>query len=376
MFEKVKGVNVDQYYKKLLESEEILPDSQQAAVIDQLQIIQGQLLANQTTAGFLARITRGKAKQVQGLYLWGDVGVGKTFLMDCFFHSLPVKKKLRVHFHEFMRTTHAQLRKLQGNQDPLQIAAKDIAANAQVICFDELVVTDIADAMLITKLLQALYNEKICMLFTSNTAPDNLYLRGLQREQFLPAIAAIKNNSVVIQMSHSDYRLRHHEKNQFYFTPFNAESEQKLQQRFDELTHHASWDSENIWVFDRPIPVKRKKAGFVWFNFFDICGVPRNQFDYLELVKKYHTIFISGVAAIPPENNDLVRSLINLIDVLYDNKVRLFLSAEKPLHQLYESGRMLFEFARTRSRLIEMQSSSWQVMCQEAHNLPTLVGTS
>lgn len=363
-------MNLNQYYKKLLESEEILPDAQQAVVVDQLQIIYDQVLASMTNNGFLARLTKTRTKLIKGLYLWGEVGVGKTFLMDCFFHTLPIKRKLRVHFHEFMQETHSELKKLQGKTNPLAIAAKDIAAKTQLICFDELVVTDIADAMLIAKLLQALYAEKICMLFTSNTAPDDLYLRGLQREQFIPAIEAIKKNSYILHMSHNDYRLRHEEKNQFYFTPLGPKSEQQLEQRFSSLTKHHSNDNDTIWIFDRPIPIKKKSDGYIWFNFLDICGVPRNQFDYLEIVKKYHTVFISDVTVIAPEHNDLARTFINLIDVLYDNKIRLFMSAEKPIQQLYESGRMLFEFARTRSRLIEMQSSSWQVLCEQAHHIP------
>lgn len=362
-------MNLIQYYNKLLESEEILPDPQQALVVDQLQIIFDQVLASTGNKRFFPRFKKTNRKAIKGLYLWGDVGVGKTFLMDCFFLNLLIKNKLRIHFHEFMQKIHAELKKLQGTPNPLKKVAKDIAANTQLICFDELVVSDIADAMLIGKLFQALYDENICMVFTSNTAPDNLYLRGLQREQFLPAIDAIKKNSSIMHITHNDYRMRHQEKNLFYFTPLNTVSEKKLERQFNYLSQHATWSDEPLWINERQISVKKKVADIIWFDFLDICGVPRNQFDYLEIVKKYHSIFVSNVTAILPEQNDLARTFINLIDVVYDHKIRLYISAEKPIPQIYESGRLLFEFARTRSRLLEMQSSAWQILCQQAHSI-------
>lgn len=352
------------YYKNLLASDDILYDEQQAFVVEQLQSIYCQLTTREQLSSFLK--FKSKKLSVKGLYLWGEVGIGKTFLIDCFYYCLPFKDKLRIHFHQFMKMMQENLTCLQGQIHALEKIAKKLAKSYRVICLDELIVNDIADAMLLAGLFEALYKEKICLLFTSNTAPDNLYLKGIQRDSFLPAIEHIKANSVVTHVStQRDYRLLHYTTNQFFYTPLDSAAEKNLQAQFELNSQQAPVSRQPIKVLDREITVCKTANGVAWFNFLSICGVPRCQDDYLAIADRFHTIIISNVTAIEPEQNDLARSFINLVDVFYDANRRLIISAEKPADQLYLCGRLLFEYARTRSRLIEMQTLDWQNKCQQ-----------
>ncbi len=353
-----------EYYQKLIQSNEILRDEQQEAVINRLAIIYDQLiLAHQKQKlSLLQRITGKKHLLIRGMYLWGEVGIGKTFLMDCFFYCLPFKDKLRIHFHKFINMIHERLNNLKHTPKPLAKIAKQISKECSVICFDELVVNDITDAMLLAGLFEALYQEKICLIFTGNTKPDNLYWKGIQRESFLPAIDLIKRNSEVIHISFSrDYRFKNYTDNFFYYTPLNQRAVYMLENQFTKLSHSEPWTQRPLLIHDRYIKVKKMAKEVVWFDFMDICGVPRSQDDYLVIAQKFHTILISDVKVIQPEQNDLIRSFINLVDVFYDENKRLIISAEKPIEQIYFCGKMLFEFSRTRSRLIEMQTATWHL---------------
>lgn len=339
-----------EYYQKLIGSEEILRDPQQEKVVQHLQII-------------FDHLTLTKKSSSSGLYIWGDVGVGKTFLMDSFFYCLPFKNKLRIHFHKFMKMIHEQLKTLSGQVDPIAKLAKQIAKENRVICFDELFVNDIADAMLLAGLFEKLYAEKTCILFTSNSPPDSLYLHGIQRESFLPAIDLIKKNSSIVEMtSQTDYRLRN-PGNTFYLTPIDDNTHSKLEQQFETHSQEQPITTTPIRILDRNIKVQKVSGEVVWFDFSDICGVPRSQNDYVEIAKQFDTILVSNVTVIQPEQNDLARSFINLVDVMYDSNKKLIISAEKPIEQIYYCGRLLFEFARTRSRIIEMQTASWHEKC-------------
>lgn len=272
---------------------------------------------------------------------------------------------MRTHFHRFMKMIHEQLSLLQGKANPLEKIAKNLASETCVICFDELVISDITDAMLLAGLFEALYKEKICLLFTSNSAPDDLYKKGLQRDRFLPAIELIKENSDVIHITTTeDYRLRNYEENKFYYTPLTSQSEKKLEDQFKQLSHEAIISTEPLLLYERKIPVKQSADGVVWFEFETICNIPRNQNDYILIAKQFHTIMISNVTVIQTHQNDVARLFINLVDVLYDANKKLIISAEKPIEQIYLSGRMFFEFSRTKSRLIEMQTLSWQQKCE------------
>jgi cell division protein ZapE len=358
-------VKPTEYYQKLGESEQILPDPQQQTALSYLDVVYDQLTQGHIiTRTFIQRIFGKPTNLTKGVYLWGDVGIGKTFLMDCFFYCLPFENKLRVHFHSFMKMIHDQLEQLKGETKPLLKIAQQLAKNNSVICFDELVVHDISDAMLLAGLFRALYQEKICLIFTSNTSPDNLYLKGLQRQNFLPAIELIKIHSQVIAITtRSDYRLKNSEDHSFYYTPLNEHTAQLLQDQFSLLSQHRPFSQEPLRLNDRNISIRRLADGVVWFDFLAICGIPRSQNDFLEITKKFHTVMISGVKVITSEQNDLIRTFINLVDVLYDANKRLIIAAEKPIAEIYPSGKMLFEFARTRSRIVEMQTRSWHEKC-------------
>jgi cell division protein ZapE len=351
-----------EYYQKLVECDQIFEDMQQIAIIQKLQICCEQLLSSQNKKYFIQKIKNKKA--IPGIYIWGEVGVGKTFIADCFYYCLPFKNKMRVHFHKFMQHVHEQLQQLQGKKNPLQQIAKNIAKETCIICFDELIVNDITDAMLLAGLFDALYKEGICLIFTSNVAPDCLYKKGLQRERFIPAIDLIKKNSHVVQMTTCrDYRLSNYTDNKFYYTPLDQNTETKLENQFSILTHNMPWHSNPLRLYDRNIPIVKGTNNVVWFNFLDICGIPRHQSDYLRIANRFHTVILSNIRAIQPEQNDLARSFINLVDVLYDAQIRLVVSAEKSISELYLNGRLLFEFSRTRSRLTEMQTLAWHQKC-------------
>lgn len=348
-----------EYYQKQLESDLILRDPQQEQVIKQLQIIYDQLLSYTPSSGFLQKFTA-KKPQIKGLYLWGEVGIGKTFLMDSFYYCLPFQNKMRIHFHQFMKMIHEQLQQFKGESNPIIKIAKKIAKENLVICFDELVVHDITDAMLLAGLFETLYQEKTCILFTSNTPPDNLYLNGIQRESFLPAIELIKKHSDIVHLSsREDYRFKNYQENNFYFIPLGQESDAKLEAQFAKIANKNISEAGIVRILDRNINYKKKAEKVIWFDFMAICGIPRSQNDYIDIAKQFDTIIVSDVKVIQPEQNDLARSFINLIDVLYDANKQLIISAEKPIEQIYYCGRMLFEFARTRSRLVEMQTESW-----------------
>ncbi len=348
-----------EYYRRLIETDQILPDEQQAAVISELQIVFNKL-TQQTKTGLLNRFSLKKPPPISGLYLWGAVGRGKTFLMDCFYYCLPGNRKLRIHFFKFMQMIQQQLKMLQGKPNPLESIAKKLASEVSVICFDELLVNDIADAMLLTGLFKALYQQSICIIFTSNTAPDNLYLKGLQRESFLPAIALIKTHSKVIEITTDrDYRLKNFKENTFYYSPLNKATEAKLEQKFIQAAGLALVSQDPIILYGRHITIKKRTHNIMWLEFKDICGVPRCKDDYLAIAGQYKMLLISNLLQIKPEQNDLIRSFIELIDVLYDANTKLIISAETSIKQIYFCGRMLIEFARTRSRLIEMQTLTW-----------------
>lgn len=354
-------VTPNEYYEKLIESDQILRDPQQTEVIAHLQRIYEQLIKQISQTGVLQKLKQKRSPAIQGLYLWGDVGIGKTFLMDSFFICLPFKKKLRIHFHEFMKMIHTRLQLYKGLEEPLIKIAKELAKEYAVICLDELVVSDITDAMLLAGLFRKLYLEKICLLFTSNTPPDELYLKGIQRDSFLPAIELIKQHSQIIHLSSKqDYRYRHYQRDAHYYTPLNSITEDLLESQFNSLTRDQPIKTGVIKILDRNILVKKRSDNVVWFEFLALCGVPRSQQDYLELTRQFSVIIISDLPVIKPEQNDLARAFINLVDVCYDSHTPLIIAAEKPIDEIYTAGKMVFEFTRTRSRLIEMQTESWR----------------
>ena len=298
----------------------------------------------------------------QGMYLWGGVGRGKTFLMDLFFDCLPGSHKTRVHFHAFMQRVHRRLAALQGVQDPLQEVAGEFAEEAGIICFDEFFVSDIGDAMLLGGLLDALFRRKVILVATSNIPPRKLYENGLQRDRFLPAIALLEENCAVIELdSPVDYRLRSLEQATLYHYPVAAGTGDLLLRDFNELATGSARIAagEAINIQDREIEVRYLTQDVVWFEFSAICEGPRSAADYVQIAKMFHAVIISDVPELNDERLDAARRFVNLIDAFYDCRVKLILSAEVAIPELYTGARLAAEFERTRSRLLEMQSRDY-----------------
>jgi cell division protein ZapE len=317
-------------------------------------------LATMAPASIWDRLRGRKPAPARGLYLWGNVGCGKTFLMDLFFDSLPAGGKNRVHFHRFMQDVHAELTSLGGNRDPLEKVAERIAADSRVLCLDEFLVLDIGDAMILGNLLKGLFARGVMLVTTSNTGPADLYRNGLQRERFLPAIDLLKAQCEVVELnSQTDWRLRALKQAPVYQTPLDAKAERALLAIFSRVAMGHDREDFILCVNDRPIRVKREGDGVIWFQFEAICEGPRGVADYIELARSYHTLLISGVPEFTPQTEDAALRFVELVDELYDRGVNLVLSAAVPIVDLYDGQRYRAMFARTESRLIEMQSEDY-----------------
>ncbi len=289
------------------------------------------------------------------------MGGGKSFVIDLFFDSVKTQRKIRIHFHKFMQQIDSDLRRLQGVTDPLKIVAKNLSKSARVICLDEFLVHDIADAMILTKILPHLINNNIILIITANTPPDKLYLHGLQRREFLPAIELLKEHCDVLQLqSITDYRLKELKELQAYLWPINKENEAKMEKEF-RLFASDFCDEEKIIIQNRTILCKKISEKAVWFDFDVICNIPRSQLDYLELAQKFKIFFISGVEPLDKLNPSRASLFIKLIDVLYDKKNKLIILATHPINKLYVDGILLSSFERTTSRLHEMDSKEYLV---------------
>lgn len=296
----------------------------------------------------------------RGLYLWGGVGRGKTFLMDLFFEHLPGQAKRRLHFHRFMAEVHGRLRVLGEVRDPLARVAADLAGQCRVLCLDEFFVSDIGDAMILGRLLERLFAEGVVLVTTSNTVPDQLYRDGLQRARFLPAIDLLHRHCVVHCMDRGvDYRLRALTRAPVYLCPLNGATEAALQRCYEALTCDTVHEPGELVVNGRSIPTVDHCEGVAWFEFRALCEGPRSVADYIEIARDYHTVLLAHVPVLDARRENEARRFIHLVDALYDHKVNLILSAEVPLDALYRGERLGPEFERTRSRLIEMQTEDY-----------------
>ncbi len=295
----------------------------------------------------------------RGVYMYGGVGRGKSFLMDCFFNAVPLRRKTRLHFHEFMREVHRELRDLQGTVNPLDELGRRISLRYKLICFDEFHVADITDAMILHRLLAALFENGVGFVTTSNFAPDDLYPNGLHRDRILPAIELLKANLEVLSVDNgTDYRRRTLEQVKLYHMPLGPEAEEQMEEAFNKLAEARDEDPV-MQIESRQIRAVRKAGGVVWFDFRTLCGGPRSQNDYLEIANQFHTVLLSNVPHMPVRMASEARRFTWLVDVLYDRRVKLIMSAAVPPEGLYTEGPMVHEFPRTISRLNEMQSAEF-----------------
>jgi len=295
----------------------------------------------------------------RGVYMYGGVGRGKSFLMDCFFNAVPIVRKTRLHFHEFMREVHRELAELKGRADPLDELGRRMAKRHRLLCFDEFHVSDITDAMILHRLLAALFDNGVGFVTTSNFRPDDLYPDGLHRDRILPAIKLLNERLEVINVDNgTDYRRRTMEQVKLYHTPLGAEADAQMDQAFTRLAEARDEDPV-LHIEAREIRARRKAGGVVWFDFRTLCGGPRSQNDYLEIATQFHTVLLSDVPQMFVRHASEARRFTWLVDVLYDRRVKLIMSAEVPAEQLYTEGPLAHEFPRTASRLNEMQSSEF-----------------
>jgi cell division protein ZapE len=295
----------------------------------------------------------------RGVYLYGGVGRGKSFLMDCFYESVPLVRKTRLHFHEFMREVHRELRELQGNADPLDILGEQISKRFKLICFDEFHVADITDAMILYRLLDSLFKHGVGFITTSNFKPNDLYPGGMHRDRILPAIELLNSKLEVINVDNgTDYRRQTLEMVDLFHCPTGPQADASMTDAFNRLAECQDQDPL-LNIESREIKARRRAGGVVWFDFKDICGGPRSQNDYLEIASQFHTVFLSDVPYMPVSKASEARRFTWLVDVLYDRHVKFILSAEVQPAALYTEGPLAHEFVRTVSRLREMQSAEF-----------------
>ena len=336
-------------------------DPAQQPALRALDRIHAALAAPVPVRGVLQRLFGdGPQPSPQGLYLWGGVGRGKTFLIDLFFAGLPIQEKRRTHFHRFMRDVHERLRAHAGERDPLAAIAREWRQSLRVLVLDEFFVSDIGDAMLLGRLLDRLFTEGVVLVTSSNAAPPDLYKDGLQRARFLPAIALVERHCEVVELvSDIDYRLRALTRSPVYRAPLDAGSDAWLQQRWRELGGDDSHVDAGIVIDGRRIPVRARCKGLCWFDFDALCEGPRGTADYIEVAREFHTVLLGGIPRLDGSRDDAARRFVHLVDELYDRHVNLVCTADAAPMALYSGERLVAAFERTASRLVEMQSTDY-----------------
>jgi cell division protein ZapE len=352
-------VGVRQLYEQTLAARGYRSDSAQLRALDSLE------RCEQEWADYKARRSNALTKLIarppipRGVYLWGGVGRGKSFLMDCFFSALPLQRKTRLHFHEFMREVHRELTEMQGTSDPLQHLGETISRRFRLICLDEFHVADITDAMILHRLLESLFEHRVSIVTTSNFPPDGLYPNGLHRERMLPAIELLKEHLEIVNVDGpKDYRQATLQEVELYHTPLGPQADAAMNEAFERLAE-AKDESPILKIEHREIRARRRAGGVVWFDFRELCGGPRSQNDYLELATQFHTLLLSNVPEMSPRLASEARRFTWLVDVLYDRRVKLILSAAVEPEALYTEGALVHEFPRTVSRLREMRSAEF-----------------
>ncbi len=353
-------MDVVEVYQQNLQRRGFLSDSSQWRAVERLQQLYEEWSAYKKRRGSALKRLLVKPPLPKGVYLWGPVGRGKSFLMDAFYLCVPLVRKRRVHFHHFMREIHRELDQLKGTEDPIAAVAERTAKRYRLICFDEFHVSDIADAMILGRFLEQTMERGVEFVMTSNYHPDQLYSSGLQRERFLPAIELIKARLDVVGVdSGVDYRRLKMEKVQIYHR--GKDAPRQLERIFHELKD-VEEEKQPLDVEGRSIPYRKRAGGLVWFDFEALCGGPRSYADYVDLTRRFHTIILSGVPRMSAKQSDAARRFTWLIDVLYDEHIKLVLSAEAAPEELFTEGENSADFQRTVSRLHEMQSAEYRLL--------------
>jgi len=352
-------MDVREYYEHTLSVRGFVADDAQRVAVERLQLAYDEWVAYKAKRSSTIRRLVSHPDIPRGIYMWGGVGRGKSFLMDSFYSVVPLSRKTRVHFHEFMRDVHRQLDGLTGIADPLDEVARRIAKKYRLICFDEFHVSDIADAMILYNLLSALFNNGVSFVMTSNYAPDKLYPDGLHRDRMLQTIALLNEKLDVLNVDAGvDYRRRALEQVDAYHVPLGAASDRALRDAFVRIAETADQETR-IHIESREIRALRRAGGIIWFDFATLCGGPRSQNDYLEIASRFHTVILSGIPQMSASMSSEARRFTWLIDVFYDHKIKLLMAAEVEPAQLYTEGMLSHEFQRTVSRIIEMQSTEY-----------------
>jgi len=357
-------VSVRDLYEAELKQRGFQSDPAQLRAVDALERCEGEW------ADYKARRSNALTKLIRrppiprGVYMYGGVGRGKSFLMDCFFQAVPLQRKTRLHFHEFMREVHRELQELKGMADPLDELGARIARRFRLICFDEFHVADVTDAMILHRLLAALFANRVSIVTTSNFHPDGLYPNGLHRDRILPAIELLKQQLEVVNVdAGTDYRQQTLARIDMLHCPLGPEAEAAMERAFEQLAE-ARDEAPVMSIEHREIRAVRRAGGVVWFDFRTLCGGPRSQNDYLEIASRFHTVLLSNVPLMPPRLASEARRFTWLVDVLYDRRVKLVMSCAVPPEQLYTEGPLAHEFPRTVSRLHEMQSAEFLALAR------------
>ncbi len=346
------------HYRNLAGKGDFISDPDQERVLKALDAL-WHALQRQRDPRFLDRLRRKRPETVSGLYIWGAVGRGKTWLMDLFYEHLPVERKQRIHFHRFMQRVHRSLGDLGEVRDPLPRIAADWAQKCSVLCLDEFFVSDIADAMLLSGLLEALFLNGVTLVTTSNIAPDRLYEDGLQRAKFLPVIELIKQHTRVIELSgKTDFRLRILEQSEIFHYPLDEAADRVMTESFNRMT--AEFELNHyLDINGRNFQARRRGDGVIWFEFEELCKKPRGNIDFIEIARAFNTVVLSNMPQLGEDDANAARRFVNMVDEFYDRNVKLLISAAVPIRELYRGRQLEFEFQRTASRLIEMQSHDY-----------------
>jgi len=352
-------MSVRELYGQTLVERGYVSDPAQLRAIDALQRCEDEWADYKARRGNALTKLLARPPIPRGVYMYGGVGRGKSFLMDCFFNAVPLRRKTRLHFHEFMREVHRELSDLHGTVNPLAELGKRMARRYRLICFDEFHVADVTDAMILHRLLEALFDNRVSIVTTSNFHPDDLYPNGLHRDRVLPAIELLKDRLEIVCVDNgTDYRGVTLSQVGLYHTPLGEAADRAMGATFERLAETRE-ESALLHIEHRELRARRRSGGVVWFDFQELCGGPRSQNDYLELASRFHTVMLSGVPQMSPRLASQARRFTWLVDVLYDRRVKLIMSAQVAPEQLYTDGPLAHEFPRTVSRLREMQSAEF-----------------